>query len=73
MRVIAWLPGVNEKKTRLHATPYALTIMTKVRGCRYHKTLELPAQVDPEHVRVSYKNGVFEVNLRTLGHDLLIK
>lgn len=67
VRVIAWLPGVDVKKIRLHARPHALTIMTKVRGCKYHKELKLPAQVDPEHVKTSYRNGVFEVKLRTLG------
>ena len=64
VRVIAWLPGVDVKEIRLHATPHALTIMTKARGGKYHKELRLPAEVDPKHVKTSYKNRVLEVELK---------
>ncbi|MDH5688016.1 MAG: hypothetical protein OEZ48_09180 [Candidatus Bathyarchaeota archaeon] len=66
VRVIAWLPGANEKEIRLHATPHTLTIMTQIGGCKHHKELKLPAQVDPKQVKTSYKNGVFEAKLRTI-------
>jgi transcription initiation factor TFIID TATA-box-binding protein len=64
VRVIAWLPGVNEKEVRLHATPHTLTIMTEVRGGKHNKELRLPAEVDPKHVKTSYKNRVLEVELK---------
>ena len=31
---------------------------------RYHRTVELPAEVDPSHVDASYKRGVLKIELK---------
>ena len=69
IRVIAELPGVEKQDIRLHATERTLTISVDAKERKYHKELELPAEVDPKSARSSYKNGVLEVTLRRVEEE----
>ncbi|MGQ9460988.1 MAG: archaeal heat shock protein Hsp20 [Candidatus Bathyarchaeaceae archaeon] len=64
IRVIAELPGVEKQDIRLYATGRTLTISVDTKERKYHKELELPAEVDPKNAKSSYRNGVLEVTLR---------
>jgi len=61
VKVIAELPGVDKNDIKLDATAKTLTIKVDTENRKYHKELELPAEVDPATAKTSYKNGVLEV------------
>jgi len=64
IRVVAELPGVEKKDINLYATSNTLTINVDTEERKYHKELELPAEVEPKSARSTYKNGVLEVKLK---------
>lgn len=69
IKVIAELPGVEEKDIKLHIEGDRLTIATDVPHHRYRQevTLPYPPKGDP---KTSYKNGILEVRFeRGDGHD----
>lgn len=63
VRVIAELPGVEKKDIKLHGTENTLTVSVETPQRKYHKKVELPAEVDPKQAKSSYKNGVLEVTM----------
>jgi len=63
VKVVAELPGVERSEINLQGTENSLTISVNTPSRKYHKELELPAEVDPDTSRASYKNGVLEVVL----------
>lgn len=64
--IVAELPGVEKDDIKLHAAEDHLTISVDTPARKYHKELTLPARVDPQSARASYKNGVLEVRLKKL-------
>ena len=62
--VVAELPGVEKENINLHGTDNSLTISVDMPQRKYHKEVELPANVDPKQAKSSYKNGVLEVTLK---------
>lgn len=63
VKVVAELPGVEKSDIKLTTTETTLTISVAVKDRKFHKELELPAEVDPKTARSTYKNGVLEVTL----------
>ena len=63
LKVIAELPGVAREEIRLYVTENTLTIDVDTPEHRYHKELELPAEVDESSARSNYTNGVLETVL----------
>lgn len=63
VRIIAELPGVEKKDIHLESADKHLTISVDTEGRKYYKELELPAEVDPQSAKATYKNGVLEVSL----------
>jgi len=63
VKVVAELPGVERSEINLQGTENSLTISVNTPSRKYHKELELPAEVDPDTSKASYKNGVLEVVL----------
>ncbi len=66
VKVIAELPGVEKEDIKLDATPNALTIDVDTKSRKYYKEFELPADVDPDTAKSTYKNGVLEVTLKKM-------
>lgn len=64
--IVAELPGVEKDDIKLHAAEDYLTISVDTPESGYHKELTLPARVNPQSARASYKNGVLEVRLKKL-------
>ncbi len=62
--VVADLPGVPKENVDVRVTERTVTIRARGGRRRYHKVVELPAEVAPESARASYKNGVLEVRLK---------
>jgi HSP20 family protein len=67
--VVAELPGVEKKDVNLHTAYDELVISVDAPKRRFYKKLKLPAEVDPDSVRISYKNGVLEVRLKKIMEE----
>jgi len=71
--IVAELPGVEKDDIKLHAAEDYLTISVDTPERGYHKELTLPARVNPQSARASYKNGVLEIRLKKLVVETPIK
>lgn len=63
LSVTVELPGVEREDVDLRVTENRLVISVDRPDRPYCKELELPAPVDPDSVRATYKNGVLDVTL----------
>jgi len=62
IRIVAEMPGVEKEQINLELVDGKLEI--SVEGDKkYFKGIDLPAKVDPEQMKASYKNGILEVTL----------
>jgi len=62
--VIAEVPGVEKEDIDLSTKPDELTIKVDDAKRKYFKRIDLPAEVDTESAKATYKNGVLEVKLK---------
>ena len=60
---MAELPGVDKENIELYLTDNVLTISVNTPERRYHKKLELPAEIDRNSVKSTYKNGILETKM----------
>lgn len=63
VKVVAELPGVEKEEIKLYVTERSLTIEVDTPERKYHKELDLPAEVDETSARSTYKNGILETVL----------
>ncbi len=63
MKVVAELPGVEKPDIAVECDGRTLTLKVDTEKRRYYKRLDLPAEVDPDTSKASYKNGVLELVL----------
>lgn len=78
IKIIAELPGVEKSDIKLNCDSRSLTISVDTPERKYYKDLELPAEVDPNSSKASYKNGVLEVSVtkmrpRARGRELRVE
>ena len=64
VRVIVELPGVDKKDIKLHGTEEKLTISVDTPSRKYYKEVKMPAKIEPDKAKSTYKNGVLEVTLQ---------
>ncbi len=62
--VVAELKGFKRENIKVQAEKQRLTLVAKAQGRRYYKSLNLPDVVIPEAARITYKNGVLEIQLK---------
>ncbi|MBS7636710.1 Hsp20/alpha crystallin family protein [Candidatus Bathyarchaeota archaeon] len=62
--VVAELKGFKRENIKVQAEKQRLTLTAKAQGRRYYKSLNLPEAVIPEAARITYKNGVLEIQLK---------
>lgn len=60
--IIGDMPGVNKEDIKYELKEKTLRIYTEA-GRKYEKEIELPAMVNTKEIKLSYKNGVLELNL----------
>lgn len=58
------LPGVTREDINVHMTERQLEIAVDTERRKYHKSVQLPAPVDPKTTRATYNNGVLDVVVR---------
>ena len=61
--VIAELPGVSEGKIKVEVAGDILTLTAADKDRQYAKEILLPAQVNSESIKTTYKNGILEIRL----------
>ena len=57
------IPGVEKNDIDLHATEDKLEITVDTPQRKYHKIVNLPADVIPKTTKATYKNGVLDVTI----------
>ena len=64
--IVAQLPGAKKEDIDVNVTETQATISVDTQEHSYHKKLQLPAIVDPESAKTSYKNGVLQIKLQKM-------
>ncbi|MGQ4832874.1 MAG: archaeal heat shock protein Hsp20 [Candidatus Asgardarchaeia archaeon] len=64
--VIAELPGVEKDEIDIRGTSKTLEIKA---ADQYYKKIDLPAEVDPNNAKSTYKNGILEIVLPKLKKE----
>jgi HSP20 family molecular chaperone IbpA len=64
IKVMAEVPGVEEKDIKLKIKDDRLTISVDASEKKYFKEVKLPTSVEKDSVESAYRNGVLEVKLR---------
>ncbi|MEM0006989.1 MAG: Hsp20/alpha crystallin family protein [Candidatus Bathyarchaeia archaeon] len=62
--VVAELKGYKKENIKVKAENQRLILTAKAQGRRFYKSLNLPEAVIPEAARITYKNGVLEIQLK---------
>ena len=63
VQVVAEMPGIEKDDVELSIEGRELDIHAKREERKYHETVELPADVDIDSAKATYKNGVLEITL----------
>ncbi|MBI5226427.1 Hsp20/alpha crystallin family protein [Candidatus Micrarchaeota archaeon] len=64
VRVLAEIPGVDKSAFKIHVRGDRLHLDVKDQGRPFSKVVQLPAEVDDQSAKASYKNGILEVLLK---------
>jgi HSP20 family protein len=70
--VVCEVPGVEKKDIEIRASSNELEIIAhsgdaQIHGRHYHKTVALPAEINPDFAKARYQNGILEVRLQKIG------
>ena len=70
--VVCEVPGVEKKDIEIRASSNELEIIAhsgdaQLHGRHYHKTVALPAEINPDFAKARYQNGILEVRLQKIG------
>jgi HSP20 family protein len=66
VQVVAEMPGIEKDDVELDAEGNKLEIKASHGDRKYHEIVELPADVDIDSAKASYKNGVLDITLKKL-------
>jgi HSP20 family protein len=69
LRVIAEVPGAAREGIALSVVGRTLTISAEAPAKKRRTDIELPFEVDPDHVTSRFNNGILEVNLKKAGRS----
>jgi HSP20 family protein len=62
LKVIAEMPGVDEKDIKAEVKDNLLILSAQATGRKYYKEAELPCSVKNE-LNVTYKNGILQISV----------
>ena len=63
VQIVAEMPGIEKEDVELDVEGRELEIKASRGDRRYHEFVELPADVDIDSARASYRNGVLDITL----------
>ena len=61
VKIIAEMPGVSKEKIKIDAYDKYIEIKSEDPNRKYHKTIEVPEDIDIESGKSRYNNGILEV------------
>ncbi|MBI2166438.1 MAG: helix-turn-helix domain-containing protein [Chloroflexi bacterium] len=64
LRVVAEIPGVEEKDIRADVRGDILTLAAEARDRKYYKEVLLPSLVEGKDLKQSYRSGILELTLK---------
>lgn len=64
VQVVAEMPGIEKSDVELSVEGRSIEIKAARGDRRYHETVDLPADVDEDSAKATYRNGVLEVTLK---------
>ena len=64
IKIMAELPGVEERDVNLKIEGDVLTISAETSARKYYKEVKLPTSVEKDSVESKYRNGILEIKLR---------
>jgi len=62
--ILAQFPGFNREDIISSVKNQRLTLSAESSDRKYHKSLNLPTEVIPSSMRITYKNGVLQIRLK---------
>jgi HSP20 family protein len=66
VQVVAEMPGIEKEDVRLDVDGDQLEIKASHGDRKYHEVVDLPAEVDVDSAKASYKNGVLDITLKKI-------
>ena len=63
VQVVAEMPGIEKQDVELSIDGKELEIKAQRDERKYHELVELPADVDIDSAKATYKNGVLDITL----------
>ena len=64
VKIVAEMPGISKEKIKIDAYEKYVEIESEDPNRKYHKTIEIPDDIDIESARSNYNNGVLEINFK---------
>jgi HSP20 family protein len=61
--IVLEMPGVKKEDIKLYASEYFVEVQSTDPKRKYHKTIELPKEIDIERVKSKFNNGILEITL----------
>jgi HSP20 family protein len=78
VKVVLEMPGIKKEDIKINAYDGAVEVIADNAQRKYHKTIDLPEDIDFETARSSYNNGILEVTfdkkkqIRPKGREIRI-
>ncbi|HEX6294658.1 MAG TPA: archaeal heat shock protein Hsp20 [Nitrososphaeraceae archaeon] len=64
VNIVAEMPGISKDKIRIDAYDNSVEIKSEDPNRKYHKTIEVPENIDIESTKSNYNNGILEITFK---------
>ena len=64
VKIVAEMPGINKQNIRIDAYDNYVEIKSDDPNRKYHKTIEVPEDIDLESASSNYNNGILEITFK---------
>jgi HSP20 family protein len=64
IKIVAEMPGINKQNIRIDAYENYVEIKSDDPNRKYHKTIEVPEDIDLESASSNYNNGILEITFK---------
>ena len=64
VKVVAELPGVKKENIKINAYENTVEIISDDPQRKYHRTIEVPEDIDVESAKSNYNNGILEITFK---------
>ena len=64
VKIVAEMPGISKEKIRIDVYDNSVEIKSEDPTRKYHKTIEVPEDIDIESAKSNYNNGILEITFK---------